>query len=288
MKLIACQECKRQWDVTRHRVGQKLRCVCNFVMEVPRLRSYTPDVHHCQTCGASRAPGHTPCQYCSAVPVKDSADLSLVCPHCLRRTPKQSKFCASCGKPLNPGRLDAKTGKLDCPRCGDPKLLNRKIGHFMIDECPSCSGMWVEAKAFDGIVRQQAQRGKEEYRRGQGTGPLLSKLDRSQIKVRYIKCPACGNHMNRRNFMRASGVIIDECRAHGVWLDCDELGKIGGYLASGGLEHSRKLLRREEEQTRRISMEPSSSFTVVEPPPTSAWEDHPLSSVLLFVEDLLG
>ena len=80
MKLIACQECKRQWDVTRHRVGQKLRCVCNFVMEVPRLRSYTPDVHHCQTCGASRAPGHTPCQYCSAVPVKDSADLSLVCP----------------------------------------------------------------------------------------------------------------------------------------------------------------------------------------------------------------
>ena len=88
--------------------------------------------------------------------------------------------------------------------------------------------------------------------------------------------------------MRASGVIIDECRAHGVWLDCDELGRIGAYLASGGLEHSRKLLRREEEQTRRIPMEPSSPLTAVESPPKSAWEDHPLSSVLSFVEDLLG
>jgi len=287
MKLIACQECKRQWDVTRYRVGQKLRCVCNFVMEIPRLRSYTPNVQHCQTCGASRAPGHTPCQYCGAVPVRDSADLSLVCPLCLCRTPKESRFCASCGEPLNPGRLDAKTGKLACPRCRDAKLLNRKIGHFVVDECPSCSGMWVGAKAFDGIVRQQAQRGKEEYRRGQGTSPVLSKLDRSQTKVRYMKCPACGQHMSRRNFMRASGVLVDECRADGVWLDCDELGRIGAYLASGGLEHSRKLLRREEKQTRRISMEPS-SFTVVEPPLKPAWEDDTLSSVLSFVEDLLG
>jgi Zn-finger nucleic acid-binding protein len=177
----------------------------------------------------------------------DSVKLSLVCPLCLRRTPKKSRFCASCGKPLNPGRLDAKTGKLACPRCGRPKLVNRKIGGFMVDECPSCSGMWIEASAFDGIVRQQAQRGEEEYRRGQGTSPMLSKLERNQTRVMYLKCPACKNQMNRRNFMRASGVIIDECRAHGVWLDCDELGKIGDYISSGGLEHSRRILRREEE-----------------------------------------
>jgi Zn-finger nucleic acid-binding protein len=286
MRLIACQECKRQWDATRYRVGQKLRCVCNFVMEVPPLRSYTPDVHHCQSCGASRAPGHTPCQYCGAVPVRDSADLTLVCPLCLRRTPKESKFCASCGERLNPGRLDATTGELVCPRCRDPKLLNRKIGQFMVDECPSCSGMWVEAKAFDGIVRQQAERGKEEYRGGEGTNPERSKLDRTQTKVAYLKCPACGHGMNRRNFMRASGVIVDECRADGVWLDCDELGKIGAYVASGGLEHSRKLLRTEEEQTRPVAMEPS-SYVVGGASGTFAAKVDTLSSVLSFVEELL-
>ncbi len=103
-KLIACQECKRQWDVSRYRVGQTLRCVCNFVMEVPRRRSYTPEVAHCQNCGASRSADQTPCHYCGAVPTMDSVKLSLVCPLCLRRTPKKSKFCASCGKPLNLNR----------------------------------------------------------------------------------------------------------------------------------------------------------------------------------------
>jgi Zn-finger nucleic acid-binding protein len=146
--------------------------------------------------------------------------------------------------------------------------------------------MWIEASAFDGIVRQQAQRGEEEYRRGQGTSPMLSKLERNQTRVMYLKCPACKNQMNRRNFMRASGVIIDECRAHGVWLDCDELGKIGDYISSGGLEHSRRILRREEEQTKRIPMEPA-SFSVIHPQERVSVGDEMLSSVLLFIDDLL-
>jgi Zn-finger nucleic acid-binding protein len=287
MRLIACQECKRQWDVTHYRVGQKLRCVCNFVMEVPPLRSYTPDVHHCQSCGASRAPGNTPCQYCGALPVWDSADLTLVCPLCLRRTPKDSKFCASCGEALNPGRLDTTTGQLACPRCRSLKLVNRKIGQFMVDECPACSGMWVGAKAFTGIVRQQAKRAKEEYQGGDGTHPARAKLDHSQTTVEYLKCPACGEQMNRRNFMHASGVIIDECRTDGVWLDCDELGKIGAYVASGGLEYTRKLLRAEEERTRPVPMAPPSSFPVDETSHPFPAADDTLSSVLSFVEKLL-
>jgi len=263
-----------------------LRCTCNFVMEVPRQRSYTPEVAHCQNCGASRAATQAPCQYCGAVPTMDSAKLSLVCPLCLRRTPKNSKFCASCGKPLNPAALDVKTGKLICPRCRIPKLVNRKVGDLTVDECPSCSGMWVEGNAFDGIVRQQAQRSKEEYRRGKGTSPIQSQLEKSQTQVMYMKCPVCSAHMHRRNFMRASGVIIDECRKDGVWLDCDELGKIGDYISSGGLEHSRRIVKREEEQTRRIPMEPVGHSSVELQTKHSAGEEV-LSSVLLFINDLL-
>ncbi len=115
----------------------------------------------------------------------------------------------------------------------------------------------------------------------------------------YMKCPACGIHMHRRNFMRASGVIIDECRKDGVWLDCDELGKLGDYISSGGLEHSRRILKREEEQTRRkehpmgvfragIPMEAVNYSNVGLPLHTkhSVGEDM-LSSVLLFINDLL-
>jgi Zn-finger nucleic acid-binding protein len=102
----------------------------------------------------------------------------------------------------------------------------------------------------------------------------------------YMKCPVCGTHMHRRNFMRASGVIMDECRKDGVWLDCDELGKIGDYISSGGLEHSRKIVKREEEQTRRIPMEPVNYATVGLQTQPVAGEDM-LSSVLLFINDLL-
>lgn len=34
----------------------------------------------------------------------------------------------------------------------------------------------------------------------------------------FIPCVRCGKKMNRKNFGRISGVIIDECGKHGVWL----------------------------------------------------------------------
>jgi len=282
MKILACQRCKRQWDVSGYDVGQKLRCICNLVFEVPPDQSYSPDVRHCQICGASRRPGAAPCPSCGAVAVGEAVDLSMVCPYCLRRTPKESKFCASCAETLNPGRLDAKASGLCCPRCLTPKLWNRKIGSFLVDECPSCSGMWVETKAFDGVVREQAERGEEESRPKR---PVRSKLDENQIRVVYLKCPVCGRHMNRRNFLRASGVILDECRPDGVWLDCDELGKVGAYLASGGRDYSRELVQREEGQTRPIPMEPQSG--ILHPPLHTAGGGQRLGSILSFIEGLL-
>lgn len=46
--------------------------------------------------------------------------------------------------------------------------------------------------------------------------------------------------MNRSNFARSSGVIIDMCKQHGVWFDADELPKILDFINSGGLARSRE------------------------------------------------
>jgi hypothetical protein len=40
--------------------------------------------------------------------------------------------------------------------------------------------------------------------------------------------------MQRRNFRRSSGVIVDVCGRHGTWLDADELEQIAGYLLAHG------------------------------------------------------
>ena len=45
--------------------------------------------------------------------------------------------------------------------------------------------------------------------------------------------------MNRANFARCSGVIIDLCKQHGVWFDRNELSRIVEFIRAGGLEMSR-------------------------------------------------
>lgn len=50
--------------------------------------------------------------------------------------------------------------------------------------------------------------------------------------------------MNRVNFGRRSGVIVDVCRAHGTWFDAGELVAALEFVAQGGLADS---LRRERE-----------------------------------------
>ena len=98
--------------------------------------------------------------------------------------------------------------------------------------------MWAGAETFNRLVKQQAAREENEVRGPRRRGPHKSTLTE---KVRYIKCPECAQMMNRFNFAKVSGVVVDECRAHGVWLDTDELAKIAAYVSSGGLRHTETL-----------------------------------------------
>ena len=53
--------------------------------------------------------------------------------------------------------------------------------------------------------------------------------------------------MNRINFARCSGVIVDICKGHGTWFDRDELSGIVQFIRSGGLEISRQKEKNEIE-----------------------------------------
>lgn len=251
-RILACQECKRQWDVTPYGVGQKLRCVCGFLMDVPRVTPRAPEVAHCHSCGAPRAPGKDACQYCGAVPT--NLRMSLVCPFCMCRTADESKFCQSCGKVIEASSFDATSGTLLCPRCAKPRLLNRTIGSFTTDECPRCGGMWMAASVFDRIVNQQSrEREEKEYA---GEVKTWSPVESDCAGVVYLRCPACRKHMNRRNFARASGVIVDDCREHGTWLDRDELEKIAAYVATGGMRRTKEIELRELEDRKKAVLTP--------------------------------
>ena len=107
-----------------------------------------------------------------------------------------------------------------------------RVGATPLFECGSCDGWWVDADAFErlctnaedqaAVLHQFPTPGAEK------TGP-----------VRYRKCARCSQMMNRVNFGRLSGVIVDACRGHGTYLDAGELHRIVAFIESGGLARAR-------------------------------------------------
>ena len=76
----------------------------------------------------------------------------------------------------------------------------------------------------------------------------------------YIKCPDCDQVMNRVNFGKRSGIIVDVCRPHGTWFDADELPRVVNYVMKGGLEESeRREAQKLKDQARQMRNEARSS-----------------------------
>ena len=107
-----------------------------------------------------------------------------------------------------------------------------------LTECSGCDGVWVEADAFERLC---AERDAQSAVLHQFPSAKPARPDR----VRYRPCVRCGKMMNRVNFGRISGIIVDVCKGHGTFVDPGELHRIVEFIAAGGLERAR--VRRLEE-----------------------------------------
>jgi hypothetical protein len=58
-------------------------------------------------------------------------------------------------------------------------------------------------------------------------------------RITYRPCPRCKKMMNRVNFAKYSGVVLDVCRAHGTYFDRDELHRVVAFIQAGGLDRAR-------------------------------------------------
>ena len=57
--------------------------------------------------------------------------------------------------------------------------------------------------------------------------------------------------MNRVNFGRRSGVVVDSCAKHGTWFDADELRRVVEFVRDGGLDRARAVEKEQLEEERR-------------------------------------
>jgi Zn-finger nucleic acid-binding protein len=167
-----------------------------------------------------------------------------------------SRHCPRCGARGERVELKAQAAR-PCPRCR-AQMKTVALGAAALRECERCGGLWVDASAFEQICADREQQAAV-------LGAPLAKLEGAGNstdagKVRYVPCPECGQLMNRINFARCSGVVIDICKQHGTWFDRDELQRIIEFIRAGGLSASRaREIEQLAEERRRLQQEQTAS-----------------------------
>jgi Zn-finger nucleic acid-binding protein len=122
-----------------------------------------------------------------------------------------------------------------CPRCADVDLAPRALADARIEECLRCAGVFVPAALMPRFLDALDLGGAvlEEFPKGQPVahpgGPM------------YVKCPRCQVVMNRRLFATGAKVVVDVCKAHGIWFDDAELHAVAAFAAGGGMERAASL-----------------------------------------------
>ncbi|MFH1437864.1 MAG: zinc ribbon domain-containing protein [Pseudomonadota bacterium] len=260
--LVSCPSCKKQYDVTGAEVGLIFHCACGEAVTISAPKMHDAAVIRCSNCGAPRTKGMETCSFCSSEFTLHELDMHTICPNCATRVSDKAKFCHSCSTPLAPeGKLGERT-EYACPVCGEEKKLSRRrLGRENVSvlECGSCGGLWLSSEVFGALTDKARQTAvPNETRGGSVTFGKMVPKTRSEKPVQqgplYRKCLVCTRIMNRVNYGRQSGVIIDMCADHGVWFDNDELTHLLQWIRSGGLIASEERRRVEEKEVIKLEI----------------------------------
>ncbi len=238
MNDVPCPSCGLVYDLTVYKPGQRCRCQCGQVLVVPEQEGQIKVARtlHCSNCGGTLEKGNPQCSFCGAMVDLTDARMTAYCGSCLSMNKEGARFCSECGKDMV-SRVEApEEADESCPRC-NISMRRRTVGSKRPLECPACCGLFVDATDLESMIAQQEQR-IDAGAGGPGGTPHKAVLPTDQVA--YLKCPVCSTMMNRMNYGRLSGVLIDYCRSHGYWLDAGELEKIARWVASGGLLQKRQ------------------------------------------------
>jgi Zn-finger nucleic acid-binding protein len=185
------------------------------------------------------------------------------CKNCSAPVPADTIVCTYCGT-----RNDADLSGIHeftevvpdhvrtCPRCDIAmKTIDLKVGGtFLIERCDTCMGMFFDSGELEALIKATV---KNVHHVNHNKLKELYALKRHDAYgITYIKCPVCDTIMNRVNFGQRSGVILDRCANHGLWLDGGELRHLLEWVKAGG-----KMYNQQREEIKQ-KMEAREGITV--------------------------
>ncbi len=175
------------------------------------------------------------------------------CSNCQAPLPPGSLLCAYCGnrtdidlKGIHYNTTHESETLRICPRCNIKlKTLDLKLnGRFLIDRCDECLGIFFDPGELEFLLEATVRNISGIDRAG--LEAINEKREPNQYPISYIKCPVCTQLMHRVNFGAKSGVIVDRCKEHGIWLDGGELRQLLEWIKLGG-----QLLEQERQQQKQ-------------------------------------
>ena len=278
-RLVRCESCFKQFDAGELPPGERFRCLCGAVLQVPASAAQEAPVVRCASCGAPRAAGAVDCTFCEAPFVLGESERNTLCPVCAARIGDQQRFCHSCGTRIAPEAVAGGRTEFSCPSCKPARQLSsRRIPDsttaLAMLECGSCAGVWLGHPTFDAL--------QERARREVVPEPLATAAGRPGTgrspapgKVTYRPCPVCRKLMVRRAFAGSSGVILDVCGSHGLWFDAAELESTLAWIRGGGLSRVEERLAAERKEALRREAAAKQEFreVVAEKPADAQWLD---------------
>ena len=191
----------------------------------------------CPGCGAPADPDAGRCAFCQ----RRLATVS--CPVCFALIFDGAAHCPACGAARR--RSDAEDIGVPCPECRG-SLQRLAVGVTMLLECSTCDGVWLDAPVFEQLCADREAQAAVLHQ-------FPARPGGGADRVRYRPCARCGKMMNRVNFGRLSGTIVDVCRGHGTFLDPGELHRIVEFILGGGLDRARaRQIEELRDQERRV------------------------------------
>ena len=227
-------------------------------------RPIQPRALNCPNCGGAVMSDRTQCEFCR------SRLKTVGCAACLGLMFLGAKFCTNCGAKATAAVVIEEKDAGDCPRCKIPLQL-LEIDTVSIRECNRCGGFWSDTATFEALCANNEKQSSVLGFIGSDAHP-----QNHPDAISYVPCPDCSQLMNRSNFARSSGIIIDICRDHGVWFDADELPKIFAFIRSGGMSRQREKKRISiEERCARLKDKQRRMSALSRRTGTAGYEDAP-------------
>lgn len=160
-------------------------------------------------------------------------------------------FCSYCGvrqdidlRQMHFRDLSVPDATLPCPQCEKPLQVIEvaTTPPMTIERCGGCFGMFFNPGELEAVLHQQTEAAVRF------DSLMLEQIAAdfgSSHQVTYRKCPMCSERMSHMNFGGRSGVILDKCGTHGLWLDGGELRRLAEWWRAGG-----KIIHQNEEAKR--------------------------------------